>query len=240
MNETYTGRTVYRRTRVQFSRHPSTGKRLRKVVTRDESEWVEVPDASPRIISPELFVRAQAILESPDRRQRGHATAAYRLRGRLRCIACGTPMTGQALGQGRWRYYRCRSSYTKALGGTCSERYIPRDLLERAVFDELVAVMTDQERLRAEVERAVTPAADLHVSERSFKRELARVGEQQSGSRNSSSAASCRRNSFRRKPQDFDLSGNVSSRRCIGASLAYRTRRRLPASEQPSRSSWSR
>ncbi len=178
MNETYTGRTVYRRTRVQFSRHPSTGKRLRKVVTRDESEWVEVPDASPRIISPELFVRAQAILESPDRRQRGHATAAYRLRGRLRCMACGTPMTGQALGRGRWRYYRCRGSYTKALGGTCNERYVPRDLLERTVFEELVAVMTDRERLREEVERAIGPT-EQQVPKRAIKRELARVGEQQ-------------------------------------------------------------
>ncbi|MCA9852257.1 MAG: recombinase family protein [Dehalococcoidia bacterium] len=178
MNETYTGRTIYRRTRVEFSREPTTGKRRRKVVARDESEWIEIPDVSPAMVAPDLFARAQAILEDPERRGRGRPTGTYRLRGRARCMSCGTPMTGQALGRGRWRYYRCRNSYSSTLGGTCKERYIPRDLLEGAVFDQLVAVMTDEARLGEEIQRSFggrRPAP----AERRLRQELARVENQQ-------------------------------------------------------------
>ena len=47
LNETYTGRTVYRRTKVTLLRDPNTGKKRRRVVQRDESEWIEVEDATP-------------------------------------------------------------------------------------------------------------------------------------------------------------------------------------------------
>ena len=45
-NETYTGRTVFGRTRVEMTRHPGKRRRSRRVVERDESEHIEIPGAS--------------------------------------------------------------------------------------------------------------------------------------------------------------------------------------------------
>lgn len=155
LNETYTGRTVYRRTKVDSVRDPVSGKKHRRVTERGEEEWIDVPDATPLIIPRHVFERAQTLLNDPERRSRGVPTDLYRLRGRVRCMTCDTPMVGQALMKGRYRYYRCRDSYTKSLGGTCDEKYVPRDLLETAVFDQLVMVLTDPERLREELRRHV-------------------------------------------------------------------------------------
>lgn len=178
LNETYTGRTVYRRTRVDSVRDPRTGRTHRRVSDRAAEEWIEVPDATPRIIPPVLFERAQALLSDPERQLRGRPTDRYRLRGRVRCMTCGTPMVGQALMRGRYRYYRCRDTYSKSLGGTCDEKYVPRDLLESAVFDELIALLTDPIRLREELGRyAGRTGVDARWEE--LRKSLARVQEQQ-------------------------------------------------------------
>lgn len=42
-NETYTGRTVYRRTQAVKIRDPRSGRSRRRVVERDESEWTMSP-----------------------------------------------------------------------------------------------------------------------------------------------------------------------------------------------------
>lgn len=178
LNETYTGRTVYCRTRVEFAPDRQTGKRRRRVIERDAAEWIDVPGASPPIVSVSLFGRAQELLNDPDRQNRGHATDVYRLRGRLRCITCGTPMVGQTLMRGRYRYYRCRDSYTKAVGGSCTEKYVPRDLLEDAVLDELVTVLTDPHRLRAELVRSLSPTPS-EDSGADLEKTLAAVQEKQ-------------------------------------------------------------
>lgn len=87
-------------------------------------------------------------------------------------------MTGQALGRGRWRYYRCRNSYTTGPGPKCAERYVPRDLLEGSVFNEIVQVLTDPTRLRQEVQRFLGPQ-ELSTPVRDFAKGLLRVEEQQ-------------------------------------------------------------
>lgn len=152
-NEAYTGRTTYRRTRAESVSDPRTGRKRRRVVARDVGEWIDLGDATPALVSVETFRKAQAILADPDRRLRGQPSASYRLRGRVRCLACGTPMVGQALNGGRYRYYRCRRSYVGSYGSTCAARYVPVDLLEAAVRDELKAVLADGDRLLAEAAR---------------------------------------------------------------------------------------
>ena len=46
-NETYTGRTVYRRTRVEKRRDLRNGRNGRHVRPQPESEWIDVPGATP-------------------------------------------------------------------------------------------------------------------------------------------------------------------------------------------------
>lgn len=150
MNETYTGRTVYRKTKAQMVRKGFDGKKHRRVVTRPESEWIDVPGATPAIVSMELFLAAQVILNDPQRRLLGQPTRRYRLRGRLRCLSCGTPMVGQSLGNGRYVYYRCRRSYAGNFEATCDSKYVPVKRLEQTVLEQVIEVLSDPARIMAE------------------------------------------------------------------------------------------
>ncbi len=178
MNETYTGRTVYRRTRVEVTRNGHGGKKRRHVISQPESEWIEIPGATPPIISQATFTRAQAILQDPYRRLRGQPTRVYRLRGRLRCLACGTPMVGQSLSNGKYVYYRCRRSYAGNFEGKCDSRYVGVGPLERVVLDQIAQLLSDPQRILEEAKHLCGQEIDTarlqHVD-----RELNRVEEQQ-------------------------------------------------------------
>ena len=150
MNETYTGRTVYRRTRAEAVRNGQDGKKHRRVVTQPESAWIDIPGATPAIVSTEVFAVAQEILNDPQRRLRGRPTRHYRLRGRLRCLACGTPMVGQSMAKGRYAYYRCRRSYAGNFEANCDSKYVPVAPLERTVLEQVIKILADPERILAE------------------------------------------------------------------------------------------
>ena len=149
-NETYTGRTVYRKTKTESVRSGHDGKKHRRVVTRPEAEWIDVPGATPAIVSSETFLAAKKILSDPQRRLIGRPTRHYRLRGRLRCLSCGTPMVGQTLGKGRYVYYRCRRSYAGNIEATCDSKYVPVEPLEQTILEKVIEVLSDPARIVAE------------------------------------------------------------------------------------------
>jgi hypothetical protein len=49
-NETYTGRTIYRRTFISMVRDPKTGRKKPQRTEQDPSRWIDVEGASPRIV----------------------------------------------------------------------------------------------------------------------------------------------------------------------------------------------
>ena len=104
-NQTYTGKTIYRKTKVEKVFNPQTGRKSRRVFTRDRKDWIEVPDATPQIISPETYNEAQEVLDSPDRRPI-RRNSSYSLTGRIKCSICSTPMIGHSLSKGKYKYYR--------------------------------------------------------------------------------------------------------------------------------------
>ena len=57
-NETYTGRTIYRRTLISMIRDPKTGGKKRQVTERDPSQWIEIEGAIPTIIERQVFEAA--------------------------------------------------------------------------------------------------------------------------------------------------------------------------------------
>lgn len=157
LNETYTGRTVYRRTKVRHVHDPLTGKKRRVVKERDQSEWIEVPDATPGIVPSELFTRVQRLLSAPERKLRGRPSQEYVLSSRTRCMKCGSPVVGQTLQKGRYSYYRCRDTYTSNAEVKCDSAYIRKEVIERSIREALVTVLTDPDRL--------SEAAREHFSE---------------------------------------------------------------------------
>lgn len=160
MNETYTGRTVYRRTRAEAVRNGQDGKKHRRVMAQPESGWIDIPDATPAIVSTEIFSVAQMILNDPQRRLRGRPSRHYKLRGHIRCLACGTPMVGQAMAKGRYAYYRCRHSYAGKFEATCDSKYVPVGLLELTVLEQVVEILADPERILAEANHLREPGVD--------------------------------------------------------------------------------
>ena len=176
-NETYTGRTIYRRTKVEIIRRGQGGKK-RRVVAQPESEWIDIPGATPAIISPELFVQAQSVFDDPNRRLRGRPTKHYKLRGRLRCLACNTPMVGQSMGKGRYSYYRCRRSYSGHFEASCDAKYVPVGSIERTVLEQVAKILADPQRILDEAKllnfQSIDQARLVEVG-----KELAKIEEQQ-------------------------------------------------------------
>ncbi len=64
-------------------------------------------------------------------------------------------MVGQTLtGGGRsYRYYRCRHAYDKNSGRECDAKYIRADVLEGAVWGEVMRVLLQPEMVVAELGR---------------------------------------------------------------------------------------
>ncbi len=152
-NPGYAGRTIFKRTKTGHRRDPLTGKRRRTVALRDESEWIEVPDATPAVISEQLFDAVQTRLLDPERRRQAQRKNDYPLRGTVRCSHCQSAMVGQT-SMGKYRYYRCRRAYAGPRHDRCPARYVRAGDLERAVARELTTVLASPEVVLAELEHA--------------------------------------------------------------------------------------
>ena len=154
-NETYTGRTYYRRTQVVKVPDPRSGRSRRRVVPRDVDEWIEVPDATPRIVDDALFDRVQARLDDPERRRRATKKYSYGLSGHVRCRECGSAMVGQTQ-QRRYRYYRCRRAFSGPRVDRCPTRYVRADRLERAVLNAVAERLSSPDVVLREIGRSAT------------------------------------------------------------------------------------
>jgi len=173
-NEAYAGRTIYRRTRVVKTRDARNNRWVRRVIERDETEWIEVEGATPAIIPRALFERVQARFADPGRRSRSRPSGEYPLRGRLRCLRCGAAMVGQTLMGGRYHYYRCRRAYAGPKADRCPSPYVPKSLLEDAVRSALIEVLSDPSRILAEA-RAATAADPVEVRRARLDEQIADV-----------------------------------------------------------------
>ena len=145
MNECYTGRFTYRKTKRVKTRNGSIRGFTNKQVNRPADEWIEVLDACPRIIEEETWQRVQSILNDPERTKQRPTPRFYMLRGRTKCGICGSAMIGQTLTvKGRpFRYYRCRHVYDKNTSRDCTARYVRSNKLESAIWDEVQRVLAD-------------------------------------------------------------------------------------------------
>ena len=155
-NPGYAGRTIFKRTKTRHRRNPVNGKRRRVVELRDASEWIEIPDATPPVVSEELFDAVQARLLDPERRRAAQRKHDYPLGGIVRCARCARcdgAMVGQT-SMGKYRYYGCRRAYSGRRHDRCPTRYVRAGALEDAVVRELTTVLASPEVVLAELEHA--------------------------------------------------------------------------------------
>jgi site-specific DNA recombinase len=187
-NEAYSGRTIYRRTRVERSIDATTGRRRQRVIERPSSDWIEIEGVTPAIITREVWEQAQTILaDPPHRARRGRAIHPYPLSGRIRCDACEGPLAGSALsgGQGRTRirYYGCRNRNLADRTARCPSRYVRAAELEsrlvtalRRVLANPLQIVTAYNALQASTQRPDTEACnDAHRRIEDADAQLARL-----------------------------------------------------------------
>lgn len=158
---------------LRWSKRPRKGPR-----ERPRHEWLRLPDGiTPPIVERAVWERAQERRQQNQGEHRRNELRPYLLRGLIWCAVCGRRLYGDV--ERRLRTYRC-SSRDKA-GGACGAGRVPAEKVERWVWEQVVALLSDAQLVEAEVERRRnTPVDDGLLRQRAnLERELARIAAQQ-------------------------------------------------------------
>jgi site-specific DNA recombinase len=172
-NPAYIGLTYYGMTK---------GKGHKKV---NKEDWVLLPDATPAIISKELFDQAQEVKDKTKKLYSNKTIYEYLLRGFAICGECGSPLVGTCLKK-KHRYYKCSGTYdTYTRSKICDAKLIPSDLVEDAVWQKVKSVLANPELLLSEVgkqtesERNRLNDGTIEQEIRELNRKLKKYTEQQ-------------------------------------------------------------
>jgi site-specific DNA recombinase len=121
-----------------------------------DTEWILMPDATPAIISEELFYKAQRILKRGKEVHRGRPLHDYLLTGYLRCGYCGNPLIGSCMTdkEHQYRYYHCRGAYpTSTRSAICKARYVRADNIENLVWERVNEVVLNPNLVLTDLRR---------------------------------------------------------------------------------------
>lgn len=175
-NTAYIGRAVFGRShfvpaapRLRPLRgHPHSPRHPNSRVPAPREEWIEIP--MPALVDPAVFEAAQTQLDENRRwRRERRRRPGWLLQGLVVCRQCGYAFYGKmARGTvgGRqptdYGYYRCPGTDAHRFAGlaVCHNRSVRSDRLERAVWDEIRAVLEDPQRLAHEYERRLAEVRD--------------------------------------------------------------------------------
>jgi site-specific DNA recombinase len=193
-NIAYTGKTyAFTQTQDEGGRHYKEIRKHKAThrLFKPREEWIEIPGATPPIISEELFNEAQARLQRNKELSPRHAVRQYLLSGYVFCRRCGRRYCGGAIpsknkdGIEYRRYYRCPKSFTIISPAPCTNRSWNADYLEKVVWgqiDELLCkpevVLAGLKTRESEAKQASFYLAELETVEvklRHMEREKDRV-----------------------------------------------------------------
>jgi len=120
-------------------------------VFRPKDEWLEI--AVPRIISDELFDKAQIILEQNKKfARRNNHKNKYLLTGLITC-ECGKSRTGDPASNGN-TYYRCTDRLSRfPLERKCFSGGVNSVVADELCWNELVNMISNKDELKKQAER---------------------------------------------------------------------------------------
>jgi len=153
-NVAYVGKTyAFTQTRVEGQRHyKETRKRkASNRVFKPKEEWVEIPGATPPIISDELFNQAHVRLQRNKELSPRNSKRQYLLSGYVFCQRCGRRYCGGARPRGSesgikyHRYYRCPKGFKIISATPCRNRSWTADYLERVVWGQIDDLLSKPE-----------------------------------------------------------------------------------------------
>lgn len=149
-----------------------------------QEDWITVP--VPALVSAELFAAVQEQLtENRSRSRERRRGATHLLQGLVCCKYCDYAFYGKPAknrhGQ-HYVYYRCTGTDAYRFGGkrVCSNRQVRGDLLEDAVWAQVVDLLQNPARLRSEYERRLKSKskddpAKLEQERKSVQNKIARM-----------------------------------------------------------------
>ena len=136
------------------------------------SEWIEIPNVTPAIISEEMFDAARKQLQLNRDRSTRNMKYEYLLRGHVFCKQCGRPFRGWASG-GRIGTehklvirYRCAGkSKLEAPFDRCTSKSWRADKLEVLIWAQIESVLDNPELIITEIEKQRQDTNQLGVLE---------------------------------------------------------------------------
>ena len=158
-NPAYKGETYAFRYKAVEPKNPVKKRSYTKttVKERDRADWIEIPNATPAIVSAELFEIAQKVLSDNKAKSRRNRKYDYLFsNGRIRCGVCGYSMVGCSAGYGKRLYYRCTRNVRKKLYGGCSQPAITSSSIENQVWAEIATILKNPDIVLEELERQRT------------------------------------------------------------------------------------
>ncbi|MBI4307715.1 MAG: recombinase family protein [Chloroflexi bacterium] len=171
-NSSYKGVTIFGQTR-----RVSLGGRKYKIVPTDAKQRVEIRDATPPIVSAELWSQAQKVLSQPRR----HPTLAgrkYLLTGYGQC-ECGAPLVGTCLNKVN-RYYRCRATWpTSVKPKSCDAPYVRAEEMEEQVWKTIVSILKHPDVVMEEIRRRQGETSVLDDEIERVQHGVRRLGDQE-------------------------------------------------------------
>lgn len=124
--------------------------------TRPQSEWIEIPNVTPAIISQEIFDAAQKQLRANRNKTVIETKHQYLLRGHIRCRQCGRSYVAIPAVSHRkngdvyvQRFYRCIGKMRiHTPGERCTNKGWNADILEAMVWTELESYLNDRDFIK--------------------------------------------------------------------------------------------
>ncbi len=130
------------------------------VIWKPRQEWIEIPGATPAIISEELFNEAQKCLKQNRRLSVKNSKHDYLLRGHVSCARCGRTYSGEQGAKIRngkryyYPYYGCVGKRKRITPIPCDNKQYATTRLEDLVWAEVEKVLAQPEIIISELDRA--------------------------------------------------------------------------------------
>ena len=168
-NPAYTGKTyAFTYSYAEPKTNPDTSGRpkRKRLIRKPVEEWVEIPGATPAIISQETFEAAQIKLQQNKRLSWRNAKRQYLLSGYVFCRQCGRRYRAKSTKPKKGEnvkyvpYYQCPSEDRIVSPTRCKNRTWNANRLEELVWQQIEALLTRPEVVLAGLKTRVDDAKE--------------------------------------------------------------------------------
>ncbi len=168
-NPAYTGKTyAFTYSYAEPKTNPDTSGRpkRKRLIRKPVEEWVEIPGATPAIISQEIFEAAQIKLQQNKRLSWRNAKRQYLLSGYVFCRPCGRRYRAKSTKPKKGEnvkyigYYQCPGKGRIVSPTRCQNRTWNANRLEELVWQQIEALLTRPEVVLAGLKTRVDDAKE--------------------------------------------------------------------------------